>query len=173
RAASLSGDVDLTRSSQIYNLLYQREPGVQLLYVTPEKIVASDKLLSCFQHLYNRKVLDRFVIDEAHCVSQVYAEFLSWQFWGFYKFMQSFNRGNLKYYIRMKKPKNAVKDVYDVIKSKFNGDIGVIYCLSRKECDTTASELQRQGIQAVSYHAGLSDSERYSIQEQWLYGDKK
>jgi len=35
------------------------------------QISASEKLLSVLDNLYRRGVLDRFVIDEAHCVSQV------------------------------------------------------------------------------------------------------
>ena len=34
------------------------------------QISASEKLLSVLNNLYQRGVLDRFVIDEAHCVSQ-------------------------------------------------------------------------------------------------------
>jgi len=34
------------------------------------QISASEKLLSVLSNLYRRGVLDRFVIDEAHCVSQ-------------------------------------------------------------------------------------------------------
>lgn len=40
----------------------------------------------------------------------------------------------------------------------------------RNECDTVAGNLSKAGIQAVSYHAGLSDGERISVQEQWLNG---
>ena len=35
------------------------------------QISASERLLSVLQSLYQRKLLGRFVIDEAHCVSQV------------------------------------------------------------------------------------------------------
>ena len=35
-----------------------------------------------------------------------------------------------------------------------------------------ASELQKKGIQAAAYHAGLADSDRISVQEKWLYGDR-
>lgn len=35
------------------------------------QVCASNRLLSALENLYNRKLLARFVIDEAHCVSQV------------------------------------------------------------------------------------------------------
>jgi len=35
-----------------------------------QQISASEKLLSVLDNLFRRDVLDRFVIDEAHCVSQ-------------------------------------------------------------------------------------------------------
>lgn len=54
----------------IYRDLAFQEPQTKLLYVTPEKLGASEKLLSAMRGLYNRKMLSRFVIDEAHCVSQ-------------------------------------------------------------------------------------------------------
>jgi bloom syndrome protein len=45
-------------------------PAYRLLYVTPEKISASDKFKHVMESLYKRNELKRFVIDEAHCVSQ-------------------------------------------------------------------------------------------------------
>jgi superfamily II DNA helicase RecQ len=38
--------------------------------VTPEKLAASEGLVSTLQSLDSRNGLERFVIDEAHCVSQ-------------------------------------------------------------------------------------------------------
>ena len=70
-AAHLSGDISPNKENGIYMQLSLRDPGVKLLYVTPEKISASTKLLNAMQHLYARGMLKRFVIDEAHCVSQV------------------------------------------------------------------------------------------------------
>lgn len=35
------------------------------------QVSASNKLISALQNLYERGLLARFVIDEAHCVSQV------------------------------------------------------------------------------------------------------
>jgi len=40
----------------------------------------------------------------------------------------------------------------------------------RNECDTVAGNLSKAGIQAESYHAGLTDGERITVQESWLNG---
>uniref|UniRef100_A0A0M3JID5 Helicase ATP-binding domain-containing protein n=1 Tax=Anisakis simplex TaxID=6269 RepID=A0A0M3JID5_ANISI len=50
--------------------LNETNPSITLLYVTPEKIAASDKLNNTFVSLHRRGLLTRFVIDEAHCISQ-------------------------------------------------------------------------------------------------------
>lgn len=50
----------------------------------------------------------------------------------------------------------------------FPDDSGIIYCLSRHECDTVAETLQREGLAALAYHAGLSDSNRDYVQHKWI-----
>ncbi|KHJ77771.1 helicase protein [Oesophagostomum dentatum] len=45
---------------------------------------------------------------------------------------------------------------------------GIVYCLSRKECEQVCSSLKKAGIEADVYHAGLPDKERIRIQHQWL-----
>jgi hypothetical protein len=40
------------------------------------QVSASDKLMSCLESLHRRNMLDRFIIDEAHCVSQVGVVFI-------------------------------------------------------------------------------------------------
>lgn len=49
----------------------------------------------------------------------------------FNRFVQSFNRPNLKYVVEVKRPKNVVQDIITVINSQFSGQSGIIYCLSR------------------------------------------
>ena len=44
--------------------------GICLVYVTPEKINKSKKMMNTLVNLYNANRLARFVIDEAHCVTQ-------------------------------------------------------------------------------------------------------
>ncbi|KAF0992218.1 hypothetical protein HZS_5253, partial [Henneguya salminicola] len=64
------GDQSSEEQNDVYRQLNQTDSSIKLLYVCPEKITNSNKLLSTFSSLVSRKVLNRFVIDEAHCVSQ-------------------------------------------------------------------------------------------------------
>lgn len=54
---------------KIYKNLLGESPDLKMIFVTPEKIALSHQLNKCFDSLYERNLLSRFVIDEAHCVS--------------------------------------------------------------------------------------------------------
>jgi len=41
----------------------------KIVYLTPEKFVKSPALMSTLDELYRNNQIDRFVIDEVHCVS--------------------------------------------------------------------------------------------------------
>ena len=49
--------------NEIRNLQYK------IVYLTPEKFVKSPPLISTIDELYRANKIDRFVIDEVHCVS--------------------------------------------------------------------------------------------------------
>lgn len=83
-------------------------------------------------------------------------------------FLCSFNRPNLKYIVTQKTGPKTLNDIITLIKSKFARSSGIIYCLSRKDCDSTAEKLWDQGIKAVSYHAGLADKKREQVQREWI-----
>ncbi|XP_065093126.1 recQ-like DNA helicase Blm isoform X2 [Ochlerotatus camptorhynchus] len=83
-------------------------------------------------------------------------------------FLCSFNRPNLKYIIRPKQGAATKAEIIELIKKKFPRASGIVYCLSKKDCDQLASEMQRAGIAAKSYHAGLSDLQRESNQKDWI-----
>jgi bloom syndrome protein len=46
-----------------------RKLKYKIVYLTPERIVKSTALLNIFDELFQRNLIDRFVIDEVHCVS--------------------------------------------------------------------------------------------------------
>nr|XP_019571670.1 PREDICTED: Bloom syndrome protein isoform X2 [Rhinolophus sinicus] len=205
-ATYLTGDKTDSEAASIYLQLSKKDPIIKLLYVTPEKVCASNRLICTLENLYERKLLARFVIDEAHCVSQwghdfrqdykrmnmVRQKFPSVPMMALTAtanlrvqkdiltqlkilrpqvFTMSFNRHNLKYYVLPKKPKKVAFDCLEWIKKHHPHDSGIIYCLSRRECDTMADTLQKNGLAALAYHAGLSDCARDEVQHKWINQD--
>ena len=71
-AAHLLSEINGKSSSEtdyIYMDLSKKEPTIKIIYVTPEKLNNSEKLTKILTSLYNRNMIARLVIDEAHCVS--------------------------------------------------------------------------------------------------------
>lgn len=85
-------------------------------------------------------------------------------------FISSFDRPNIRYRVRQKS--NARAQLLQFINTEHPQDSGIIYCLSRKKVDDTASWLEGQGIKALPYHAGLSTSVRQVHQERFLREDE-
>lgn len=57
------------------------------------------------------------------------------------------------------------------IKTNHHGKCGIVYCLSRKECEEVAEKLANSGLSAAHYHAG--DESRADIQADWSRGKIK
>ncbi|KAM3089214.1 ATP-dependent DNA helicase sgs1 [Clarireedia jacksonii] len=72
QASLLNGDTAPEKRDCVYGALREPCPEqfIQLLYITPEMIGKSQTLLNALANLHRKNRLARFVIDEAHCVSQ-------------------------------------------------------------------------------------------------------
>ncbi|WP_269928300.1 DNA helicase RecQ [Kocuria massiliensis] len=84
-------------------------------------------------------------------------------------FVSSFDRPNIQY--RITEKNNAREQLLDLIRTEHDSDAGIVYCLSRKRVDQTARWLRDQGVDAVAYHAGLSEAERSEGQRRFLRED--
>lgn len=187
----------------IYSEIKQMQ--YKIVYVTPEKIVKSPGLISTIDELYMNGKIDRFVIDEVHCVSHwgqdfrkdyLHLDILKKRFpkvpilgltatatqkvkddiakrLGITSkviyFQSSFNRPNLLYEIRDKKTKDIDRDVVQMLQTRFVGKSGIIYCISRKDCEKLAENLKRNyRIKCDFYHAELPYARRQEIQRNWM-----
>ena len=77
----------------------------------------------------------------------------------------SFNRPNIFLHVERKaKPLEQVLCFLE----QHKGESGIIYCFSRKNVDQLNFELQRRGIKSLSYHAGLTDTQRSKNQKAFI-----
>lgn len=81
-----------------------------------------------------------------------------------------FDRPNL--FFRVLRGENKQKFVLNYVQANA-GDGGIIYAATRKEVDSLYELLRKKGYAAGHYHAGLSDAERTSQQEAFIYDDIK
>ena len=83
-------------------------------------------------------------------------------------FLSSFDRPNINLIVRP--GQDRVGSVIDYI-GRHPEDPGIIYCLSRKTCETISAKLVAKGIKAAHYHAGLTPLQRSKAQEAFLQDD--
>jgi ATP-dependent DNA helicase RecQ len=82
-------------------------------------------------------------------------------------FQNSFNRSNLAYVVLQEEDKS--KKLIEIC-TNVKGS-GVVYVRNRRKTKEYAMLLQRKGISAAYYHAGLSPDQRSQIQDQWINND--
>ncbi|MHB1233678.1 MAG: DNA helicase RecQ [Burkholderiales bacterium] len=85
-------------------------------------------------------------------------------------FISSFDRPNIRYRIAQS-PGNAREQLLRFIRETHAGEAGIVYCLSRKRVDEVAAWLERQGLTALPYHAGLDSAARAAHQSRFLKED--
>jgi ATP-dependent DNA helicase RecQ len=82
--------------------------------------------------------------------------------------LASFNRTNLHYEVKPK-DRTIYRRLLQQIRTESGA--GIVYCMSRRSVEELALKLRHDGIEAVPYHAGLSDEERSSNQTRFLRDD--
>jgi len=85
------------------------------------------------------------------------------------KFVCGFDRPNIQYRVTQKL--QAKQQLLKLIQEEHPYQAGIVYCLSRNKVDKTAQWLQEQGLNALPYHAGLSNQVRQQNQERFLKED--
>ncbi len=193
RAAFLNSSQTYAQQQAIIEEVLVAE--IQLLYVSPEKVVSSD-----FLNLIREVKISLFAIDEAHCISSwghdfrpeyTQLNFLKQQFpdvpmialtatadkltrrdivqqLQLHKpklFLASFDRPNLS--LSVLPGHKRLQVIKDFIRLRPNQS-GIIYCLSRKETERLSAKLNEMGVKAGFYHAGLGPGPRAKVQEDFI-----
>ncbi|KAH7373519.1 hypothetical protein KP509_17G060200 [Ceratopteris richardii] len=81
-------------------------------------------------------------------------------------FRQTFNRPNLRYAV-IAKTKNCLEDINKFIKENHPNESGIIYCLSRMDCEKVSEKLREFGHKTAFYHGNMDSEERAHVQFQW------
>lgn len=91
------------------------------------------------------------------------------------EFKQSFNRPNLDYTVILKEKGLGVLDhMVNIIDEEYADKTGIVYCLSRKKCESIAKKLSEvYKIKARHYHAGMPAAEKAKVQGLWQSGEIK
>lgn len=83
-------------------------------------------------------------------------------------------RTNLAFEVRPTGRSTKLADILDVIEAKLptEGAAGaIVYCSSRKQTELVAEFLQKQGLTADFFHAGLTPDQKKDIQERFRVGE--
>lgn len=86
-----------------------------------------------------------------------------------YLHVASFNRPNLYYEVRPK-DRSSYGTLRDLLRAH-EGESIIIYCQKRQKVDELSAALERDGIRALPYHAGLDNEQRALHQERFIRDD--
>ncbi|MGN1090281.1 MAG: DNA helicase RecQ [Huintestinicola sp.] len=79
-----------------------------------------------------------------------------------------FDRKNL--YFEVRTPSDKLHELISLVKKYSDEDrSGIIYCSTRKTVEAVCDKLRELGFSAARYHAGLSEEERRTSQEDFIY----
>jgi len=194
RASFLNSTLDASTAAEVERALIEGE--LDLLYIAPERLTQSrtlDLLKRCeialfaideahcvsqWGHDFRADYLELSLLHEqfpaiprialtATADEQTRLEIAArLQLEDAARFVVGFDRPNIRYRIGLKH--NARQQLLAFLKAEHPNDAGIVYCLSRKKTEETASWLAAQGFTALPYHAGLPAEERAAHQARFL-----
>jgi len=80
----------------------------------------------------------------------------------------SFDRPNLQY--RVERRTDSIGQIQRILQ-RHKGESGIVYCISRKNVESTSESLNRLGVKTLPYHAGMSDADRRKNQDAFIDED--
>ena len=194
RASFLNSTLDASTAAEVERALIEGE--LDLLYIAPERLTQSRTLellkrceialfaideahcVSQWGHDFRADYLELSLLHEqfpavprialtATADEQTRLEIAArLQLEDAARFVVGFDRPNIRYRIGLKH--NARQQLLAFLKAEHPNDAGIVYCLSRKKTEETASWLATQGFTALPYHAGLPAEERAAHQARFL-----
>ncbi len=81
----------------------------------------------------------------------------------------SFNRPNLTYEVHQKS-KASYGEIVEFLRTMPDAPV-IIYCQTRKTVDMVSEALQRDGVRALPYHAGMTNEQRAENQSRFIRDD--
>ncbi len=79
-----------------------------------------------------------------------------------------FNRPNLRFEVRTTSTAEQKRRVLRDFLREHEGQAGLIYVATRKDCEALAQFVRDQGRPCEAYHAGLPDAERAHVQDEFI-----
>ena len=79
-----------------------------------------------------------------------------------------FDRPNLFFEV-MQVEKRHKPEILTELLNRFEGRSGIVYCSTRKQTEEVLALCRDNGVEAAMYHAGMSDSDRYNSQQDFIY----
>jgi RecQ family ATP-dependent DNA helicase len=178
------------------------EGKIQILYITPESLVTSHKLI---EQIHIEQGICMLAIDEAHCLSSYGFDFRP-KYREIVKVRTILDNvpvlavtatatdkvsDDIKNLMQMDKcefiktsfdrPNLTInvnmitQNTDDKIKELIEESDGstIIYCLTRADTETMAEKLTKYGIKSKAYHSGLEKEDRKKIQEEFMNSEYK
>lgn len=187
----------LSSSQYVKALAYAREGRYPIIYVAPERLLTDEfldfclnvrismvavdeahcvsqwgqdfrpsylKIVDFIEKLPERPVISAFTATATKEVRDDIIDILMLQDPAVVS--TGYDRPNL--YLSVQTPKDKYATMKNFVE-RHPGQCGIIYCLTRKMVEEVCGKLNKEGFSATRYHAGLSDAERRTSQDDFIY----